>query len=192
MSGRRDRKLTLEDRILWGKVARSVTPMPGKMADGEEAEPQDFTAMPDAPKEKPGRPASPSPVAMPPYSPPRQAPPAAPRGHGIDRVTRAKLAKGRVAIEGKVDLHDLTQSEAHALLLSFLHRAHADGRRHVLVVTGKGASLGSEGVLRRAVPGWLATPPFRALVSAHEPAASRHGGSGALYVRLRRRDGSGA
>lgn len=188
MSGRRDKKLTREDRILWGKVARSVTPMPGKAADEAEAEPQDFAVMLDAPPgaAKPRKPASP-PVFMPPYSPERQ--PASRAAHGIDRTTRAKLAKGRLAIEGKVDLHDLTQSEAHALLLSFLHRAHADGRRHVLVVTGKGASLGSDGILRRAVPGWLATPPFRALVSAHEPAASRHGGSGALYVRLRRREG---
>lgn len=187
MSGRRDKKLTREDRILWGKVARSVTPMPGKVADEDEAEPQDFAVMLDAPPvaARPQRQASP-PVAMPPYSPERQA--TARGAHGIDRTTRAKLAKGRLAIEGKVDLHDLTQSEAHALLLSFLHRAYADGRRHVLVVTGKGASLGSEGILRRAVPGWLATPPFRALVSAYEPAASRHGGSGALYIRLRRKD----
>lgn len=192
MSGRRDKKLTREDRILWGKVARSVTPMPGKTADEAEAEPQDFAVLLDAPPgaAKPRKSASPPPVAMPPYSPERQAVSRA--AHGIDRTTRAKLAKGRIAIEGKVDLHDLTQSEAYALLLSFLHRAYADGRRHVLVVTGKGASLGSEGILRRAVPGWLATPPFRALVSAHEPAASRHGGSGALYVRLRRRDGSPA
>lgn len=184
MSGRRDRKLTSEDRILWGRVARSVTPMPGRAADHDEPEAEAFSVLLDAPPlAKPARPRPP----MPSYAP---AKPAAPPAHGIDRATRARLAKGRIAIEGKVDLHDLTQSEAHALLLSFLHRAYADGRRHVLVVTGKGASLGSEGVLRRALPGWLATPQFRALVSAHEPAASRHGGSGAFYVRLRRRDGS--
>mgnify|MGYP002621361425 FL=1 len=190
MSGRRDKKLTREDRILWGRVARSVTPMPGKAADHDEPEPEAFAAMletpPAAAKPQGTQPSMPS--YSPPYSPAGQA---ARSAHGLDRPTRAKLAKGRIAIEGKVDLHDLTQSEAHALLLSFLHRAHAAGRRHVLVVTGKGASLGSDGVLRRAVPGWLATPPFRALVSAHEPAASRHGGSGALYVRLRRKDGSG-
>lgn len=184
MSGRRDRKLTSEDRILWGRVARSVTPMPGRAADHDEPEPEEFSVLLDAPP--PAKPARPRPP-MPSYTPANAV---APPAHGIDRATRARLAKGRIAIEGKVDLHDLTQSEAHALLLSFLHRAYADGRRHVLVVTGKGASLGSEGVLRRALPGWLATPQFRALVSAHEPAASRHGGSGAFYVRLRRRDGS--
>jgi DNA-nicking Smr family endonuclease len=42
-------------------------------------------------------------------------------------------------------------------------------------------------VLKRAVPGWLATAPFRGLVSSHDHAARHHGGAGALYVRLRRR-----
>ena len=184
MSGRRDKALTAEDRILWGRVARSVTPMKGRTVEPDAPEADEFAVMLEAePARKPPR-AGPAPASV---SAREHRPPA----HGIDRPTRAKLAKGRIAIEGKVDLHGLTQSEAHALLLSFLHRAYADGRRHVLVVTGKGASLGSDGVLRRAVPGWLATPPFRGLVGAHEPAAARHGGSGALYVRLRRR-GDGA
>jgi len=56
----------------------------------------------------------------------------------------------------------------------------------VLVITGKGSSSGGDGVLRRAVPAWLSTPAFRMLVSSHDHAARNHGGSGALYVRLRR------
>jgi DNA-nicking Smr family endonuclease len=100
--------------------------------------------------------------------------------------------KGRLPIEGTVDLHGLTQSEAHALLLSFLHRAYADGRRYVLVITGKGESFRSDGILRRAVPAWFATPPFRALVSGQEAAGRRHGGAGAIYVRLRRHEKCGA
>ena len=85
----------------------------------------------------------------------------------------------------------MTQGEAHNLLLSFLHRAYAEGLRYVLVITGKGSSFGSDGVLRRAVPDWLATPSFRMLVSSHDSAARHHGGSGALYIRLRRRSGGG-
>lgn len=184
MSGRPGKQLSLEDRILWQKVAKSVRPLAGKAVEDEEAEADEFAVLLEA-----SRPLAPKQVQTP---APSASLPAAPRGpaQGIDRPTRVRLAKGRLPIEGKVDLHGLTQSEAHALLLSFLRRAHADGRRHVLVVTGKGASLGSDGVLRRAVPGWLATPPFRPLVGAHEWAAARHGGSGALYVRLRRREPS--
>ncbi|MDN2566412.1 Smr/MutS family protein, partial [Aquibium sp. A9E412] len=104
----------------------------------------------------------------------------------VDRPTRAKLARGRVPLEARVDLHGMTQAEAHGLLLSFLRRAHAGGLRHVLVITGKGSAPGDSGVLRRAVPQWLATTPFRPLVSGVSEAGRRHGGGGALYVRLRR------
>jgi DNA-nicking Smr family endonuclease len=80
----------------------------------------------------------------------------------------------------------MTQSEAHGLLLSFLQRAHSGGVRYVLVITGKGSSSGGEGILRRAVPSWLTTPPFRSLVSSHDFAARHHGGAGAIYIRLRK------
>ena len=88
--------------------------------------------------------------------------------HIIDRPTLDKLAKGRLPIEGRVDLHGMSQDEAYFLLHSFLQRAHAGGMRYVLVITGKGSSSGGDGMLRRAVPAWLATPPFRLLVSSHD------------------------
>ena len=177
--------LSMEDRILWGKVARSTVPLAGKSVGAAAFEDEDFAELLDAPSPKRPRPADTVPPA-------RREKPHSPRQHRIEAPTRQKLAKGRLPIEGKVDLHGLTQVEAHALLLSFLHRAYADGRRHVLVVTGKGLSSGGDGVLRRVVPGWFATPPFRALVSGHEEAARRHGGEGALYVRLRRPEARGS
>lgn len=171
--------LSHEDRILWNQVARSTVPLPGKKVEEPPREVADFEALLAArPSTGSSQPQSAANA--------RSQPAKTERQHRLDATTRGKLAKGRLPIEGKVDLHGLTQSEAHGLLLSFLHRAHADGRRHVLVVTGKGSSLGSDGVLRRAVPGWLATAPFRGLVSGHEVASRGHGGAGALYVRLRK------
>jgi DNA-nicking Smr family endonuclease len=178
MSKDRGRSLNFEDRILWSRVAGSVTPLPGRSVPAVPVPPATAEEKPELPSRKPNV-AGPKPPAPKPTAP-----------GGIDRATHRKIAKGRVPIEGKVDLHGLTQREAHDLLLSFLGRAHADGRRVVLVVTGKGASLGSEGVLRRAVPQWLATASFRGLVSGFEDASRGHGGSGALYVRLRRPKGS--
>ena len=61
--------------------------------------------------------------------------------------------------------------------------------RHVLVITGKGSSMGSKGALKRAVPLWFSKPEFRFLISSYEPAAQHHGGEGALYIRLARRSG---
>ncbi|WP_346772391.1 Smr/MutS family protein [Chelativorans sp. AA-79] len=86
-----------------------------------------------------------------------------------------------------MDLHGLTQSEAYALLLSFLRQAFLGERRYVLVITGKGSSSGG-GVLRNAVPQWFSTPPFSEIVGGYEEAARHHGGGGALYVRLRRKE----
>ena len=170
--------LKLEDRILWEKVARSTKPMQGRMFPSLAAE--------DAAK-KPGKPVAGDQAS--PAEPPKTAlSPKKPKPHPgrLDDTTHRKLAKGRLALSGRIDLHGLTQGEAHGLLHSFLYRAHAGGMRHVLVITGKGSSLGSDGILRQAVPHWFATPSFRPLVSAYEFAHRTHGGDGAIYVRLRR------
>jgi DNA-nicking Smr family endonuclease len=109
--------------------------------------------------------------------------------HPLERPVKRKIAKGKLALEARIDLHGMVQSEAHSFLLDFLIRAHERGMRHVLVITGKGSSMGSEGALKRAVPLWFSKPEFRFLISSYEPAAQHHGGEGALYIRLARRSG---
>ncbi len=173
MSRRPEEKLTGEDRVLWSLVARSATPLRGKRA----------VDVPDVVLEPETTPPKPAPV---PSTQIAEKPGPRHPVHLLDRPTLEKLAKGRMPIEGRVDLHGMTQSEAYSLLYSFLSRAHAGGVRYVLVITGKGSSSGGDGVLRRSVPAWLSTPAFRPLVSSHDHAARHHGGSGALYVRLRR------
>ena len=169
----RHKALSDEDRILWSQVARTARPLKGR-APPATPEPLQAPTMVEA--------ALPSLDRVP--APVRQTKPAPVAT--IDRPTLDRLAKGRVPIEGRVDLHGLKQDEAYALLHAFLHRAHAGGMRYVLIITGKGSSSGGDGVLKRAVPGWLATPSFRTVVASHDHAARNHGGSGALYVRLRR------
>ena len=177
----RQRDLTDEERILWNLVARSTTPLKGRRFASESE-----TVDPESGSE-PARPArplgAPTPAAAQPSVTPRQ------QVQHLDRTTQKKLAKGRLPIEARIDLHGMRQDEAHGLLLSFLSRAHAGGLRYVLVITGKGSSAASGGVLRRSVPSWLATPSFRGYVSGYEDASRGHGGEGALYVRLRRKEG---
>jgi DNA-nicking Smr family endonuclease len=110
----------------------------------------------------------------------------APPGMGLDRRSATRLRRGEMAIAARLDLHGMTQDEAHRALVRFVERAHDEGKRTVLVITGKGTASG-EGVLRRAVPRWLAEPQCRAKVLATEPARPQHGGDGALYVLLRRK-----
>lgn len=173
-------KLSDEDRIIWTKVARTARPLKGKPPlPADDLQTGNAGAMEAQLAELPAISAE-----VEPRRPDRKS---RPGPHPFDQQTRDKLSKGRLQIDARVDLHGMTQGEAHGLLLSFLHRAHAGGLRYVLVITGKGASFGSEGVLKRAVPAWLSTPPFRPLVGSHDAAARQHGGAGAIYIRLRRR-----
>ena len=85
-----------------------------------------------------------------------------------------------------MDLHGLTQAEAHADLTGFILLSHQIGRRLVLVITGKGRSEGQAGILRQQVPHWLSLPPLRPLVLQIAEAHQSHGGGGAIYVYLRK------
>ena len=164
--------------MLWAGVARSITPLrqsrePPSAPAGDRADGERVSTRPDAEQE---------PLAE------QRVPPLAPLG----RRLKQRVARGREPIDASLDLHGLTQRQAHAELLRFLRRAQADGAKIVLVVTGKGGiregrEAGAErGVLRRQVPLWLSLPEFRLLVVGFEDAHIGHGGEGALYVRLRR------
>lgn len=94
-------------------------------------------------------------------------------------------------IEARLDLHGMTQEQAHTRLVDFITRAHAAGKRCILVITGKGLSRGhgeetSTGVLRQKLPLWLSMPPLRSLVLKSYPAIQRDGGTGAWYLYLKR------
>ncbi len=162
------------DARLWAAVTATVRPLPGRSA-------------PKKPEiaEKP--PALPAPVA-------RGVKPVAKieelKRHvvrppqPIEPRRRRRLEIEREDLAGRLDLHGLDQDRARAVLSQFLLRAHAEGRRAILVITGKGA-LGA-GVLRRRVPEWLAEPPLRGMVAGVSEAHRRHGGEGALYVAIKR------
>lgn len=116
--------------------------------------------------------------------------PAAP---DIDRRTYQRLKRGQTKPEARIDLHGMTADTAHGALTDFLFRAHASGKRLVLVITGKGRSGADDdpvpirfGVLRQSLPRWVAQPPLNALVLNIAEAHQRHGGSGAFYLTLRR------
>ncbi|WP_374440071.1 Smr/MutS family protein [Stella sp.] len=106
----------------------------------------------------------------------------------VDARTAERLKRGRVPIDGRLDLHGLTQAEAHVALVGAVRSGAAQGRRCLLVITGRGDWGGTErGVLRRMVPRWLNEPAIRPHVLAFAEAQPRDGGGGALYVLLRRR-----
>lgn len=111
----------------------------------------------------------------------------------MDRKTHGKMKRGKLSPEGKLDLHGMTMDQAHPRLVSFILRAQADGKRLVLVITGKGKHRDEGGpipvrfgVLRHQVPHWLSVPPLAQAVLQVAEAHLKHGGGGAYYVYLRR------
>jgi len=215
---RRRRALTADEEDLWSVVVRSVRPLrsparkaaraaaesvavrtpatpPGNNVGDNIATAADAIAGKKVGKnvdKKAG--AARKPVPRPaaaeariPARPPR--PPGPPALQPIMRREIKKLARGGETIDARIDLHGMTQSEAHAALQSLLLRCQADGAKFVLVITGKGRSddrSEDRGVLRRQVPVWLGLPEFRRFVAGYEVAHAGHGGDGALYVRLRK------
>lgn len=178
---RRGKVLTAADIALWREVARSVKPLPGRAPMQPEAEPLTPAQLVQEP----------APAPMPRSAPLAQSKPAPPPLAPLERRLRTQLRRGQQSVEAVIDLHGMRQDEAHLALRSFLRREQGRGTKLVLIVTGKGAAgdslFGEErGVLRRMVPHWLRLPDLRPLVVGFEEAEQRHGGSGALYIRLRR------
>ena len=104
--------------------------------------------------------------------------------HCFDRRTERRLRDGTVAIEARLDLHGMTQSEAYTALQHFMATQIKAQSRTVLIITGKGK--GGDGVLRSSLGSWLQSLPYAKDILAIHSAAIRHGGQGAFYVMLRR------
>lgn len=136
-------------------------------------------------------------AALKPPSSKRAKPPVAGET-GLDGRTDERLRRGTLAPDARLDLHGLTEREAHNSLLLFLRTAQLRSCKLVLVVTGKGARIAPDapfdmelhtrprGVLKSAVPRWLKEREFAGLVAGTRDAHRKHGGEGALYIYLRK------
>ena len=175
------------DEALWARVAETTKPLKKNRIPRVAAAPK--------PAPPPKAKAAAKAARGVPKATPR--PSHTPKTGGLDRQTARKLDKGRLTVEARLDLHGMRQRDAHAALRKFLKWAVAKDYRHVLVITGKG-SLRAEpesfyeeearGVLRQAVPHWLAQSDLAPLIVSVSEAPRRLGGEGALYVRLRKAD----
>ena len=175
-----------EDRALWNHVAASVEPLRESLKNRRpEIEISPVLQKTHEQKEKTSK----STFVLPnelfrPTSLPKLSHGAQ---TGLDKSNARKLKKGQHAIEGQLDLHGMTQEQAHVALNYFIEVSYGAGKRCVLVITGKGFKLGgSVGVLRVAVPRWLNEEPNRNRVLAFTYAIPKDGGEGALYVMLKR------
>lgn len=173
------RPLRPDELAVWGLVAGTVHPLPGRRPP---------TPDPSKATKTSGKPTLTTPAHLPPLKPGQSRPPKPiprPALDGIEPNRRHRIARERDPIAARLDLHGLDQARAHTVLDGFLRRAWDEGYRAVLVITGKGVQ--GDGVLRRQVPEWLAAPHLTPIVAGISQAARHHGGEGALYVALKRK-----
>ncbi len=196
--GRKRRGLKPDEVDLWNRVARTASPMhPDRAATTAIPAPERKSLEPPTPKADltgfriGGKPAGATRTAR--YEP-RSTPPSTPRPTRMDAKAFDRMKRGKLRVEGRIDLHGLTLSEAQPRLVSFILASHARGRRLVLVITGKGRDQDEgdavpmrRGLLREQVPRWLSAASLRGIVLEASEAHRRHGGSGAFYVYLRRK-----
>lgn len=174
------RRLSAEERALWARVASTVTPMEGKSADAAEMPAQGLS---------PSIRGKPIARTLPQPRPARlnELAPSDTLDGGWDR----RLRKGAVCPDRTIDLHGHTLSTACGALEHALARAVADDIRVLLVVTGKPPKpdMKGRGLIRANIGTWLGSSGYRDRIAAVRNAHPRHGGTGALYVILRRKRG---
>lgn len=172
-----------DDTDLWHRVTRDIKPLhrPAAPPDQKPAAPKPRRAPQQAQK-------TPDLERFPATAEP------APQPRQLDRRTEEKLRKGKMTIEGTLDLHGMTQARAQTALIDFTIAAQAAGKRCILVITGKGNSRkeaetwfeNTPGILKQKLPHWVTIPPLDDLVLKHTQARPEHGGGGAFYLYLKR------
>ncbi|MDW3205508.1 MAG: Smr/MutS family protein [Alphaproteobacteria bacterium] len=181
------RKKDQDDGALWEAVKASAIPVRRDTVfrDGLDS---GTAALPPAKsggkKSAKRRPAARIPAAELPEPLPR-AVPARELTHGcapgVDRRTAERLKKGRMEIEGRLDLHGMSREAAHRATQGFVTGSRLSGKRCILIVTGKG-----KGILQSELPRWLNLSPIREQILSFSHARPQDGGSGAVYVLLKR------
>lgn len=106
---------------------------------------------------------------------------------GFDTRVMRKLRNGDFVSQASVDLHGLVRDDAKSTLEAFLQKSRLAGHRCVLVITGKGLhSKDAIPVIKQSVQMWLTRGKVAHHVLAFCSANARDGGTGAVYVLLRR------
>jgi DNA-nicking Smr family endonuclease len=105
---------------------------------------------------------------------------------GVQNGVFRKLKQGRYEAEARLDLHRMTAARARRELFEFLEESYQLGIRSALIIHGKGESRAERersSILKGCTDHWLRELDT---VQAFHSAQPRHGGTGAVYVLLRK------
>lgn len=108
----------------------------------------------------------------------------------MDGSLAKRFKREEFKVEDTLDLHGITEKDAFDSVCDFIKRSYNAGKRCVLIVTGKGFDetlFSTRGVLRKSVPNWLSESEISPLILAFKNPSESLGGTGALYIMLRKR-----
>jgi DNA-nicking Smr family endonuclease len=109
---------------------------------------------------------------------------------GLDPRILRRLRRGEFAYQAMIDLHGMSAAAARVAVERFVLGAIGEGHREVLIVHGRGRnSKDNVPILKERLKSWLARGKMGRGILAFTSARPADGGTGALYVLLRRRRG---
>jgi DNA-nicking Smr family endonuclease len=185
--GHRGKPLSPAEDALWQRVIATVTPL-HKVRPKALPEPPSNGAM--QPKEQTSRAVS---IARRPEMGKAKTP-ATPTviSHNLDGHWDRKFLRGRIEPDLTIDLHGHSLASAYGRLDAALDHARHGGVRVILLITGKAkpdrphGPDGGRGAIRAAVEGWISASRHARHIAAVRNAHPRHGGTGAIYIVLKR------
>ena len=108
----------------------------------------------------------------------------------MDGALAKRFKRESFKVEAVLDLHGITEKDAHEKVLDFIVSCYNSSLRCVLIITGKGVDdeiFSTKGVLRKSVPLWLSSEDVGSLILAYKNPSEALGGAGALYILLRKK-----
>ncbi|MGB5078093.1 MAG: Smr/MutS family protein [Sphingorhabdus sp.] len=178
------RRLDIHEKALWGRVIATVQPMHASKPTPQET----AIIVPVAKGARPLLPIKSLPVSALVRPPSAQA---TRLHHELDGHWDRRINRGSILPDVSVDLHGAGLSGAYARLDGALEQAIAQRLKVLLLVTGKirthdRASGEGRGAIASVVRDWLASSRHASHIAAVRGAHPRHGGTGALYIVLKR------
>ena len=111
----------------------------------------------------------------------------------MDGSIAKRFKRCEYKIEATLDLHGKTENIAYSAVFNFIKQSYMQNKRCVLIITGKGLSqdnddiFSSKGKLKERTPIWLNSEELRPLILGFTHPIQSLGGSGALYIMLRKK-----
>ena len=104
---------------------------------------------------------------------------------GLSKKIIKEIKTGKFQVHSMLDLHGYRLKEAEILFFEFIQNCFTLNIRNIMVISGKGEY--GKGTIKLSIPVWITSTNLSSLIYFYSFAASKDGGDGAYYIRLRKK-----